>query len=86
VECGLLDLLKVKQYAIKTASEAAIMILRIDDTIAAAKPREKREEERRREMERQRITEEKVRGVLKEEELMIIEKEVKERMMHPETI
>ena len=86
VECGLLDLLKVKQYAIKTASEAAIMILRIDDTIAAAKPREKREEERGREMERQRITEEKVRGVLKEEELMIIEKEVKERMMHPETI
>lgn len=86
VKCGLLDVLKVKQHAIKTASEATMIILRIDDTIAAPKPSEKKEEERRKEMERQRIMGEKIRGVLKEEEEFIkIEKEAKERMMHPET-
>ena len=35
---GVLEPLKVKEQAIKSATEAASMILRIDDVIAAAKP------------------------------------------------
>ena len=34
---GIIEPLKVKTQAIKSASEVAIMILRIDDVIAAAK-------------------------------------------------
>ncbi len=39
-EKGVVEPLSVKQHAIKSATEAASMILRIDDVIAATKPRE----------------------------------------------
>jgi len=35
---GILEPLRVKEQAIRSATEAASMILRIDDVIAAAKP------------------------------------------------
>jgi chaperonin GroEL (HSP60 family) len=38
LKSGVLEPLKVKEQAIKSATEAASMILRIDDVIAAAKP------------------------------------------------
>ncbi len=38
VKVGVIDPLRVKKQAIKSAVEAASMILRIDDVIAAAKP------------------------------------------------
>jgi chaperonin GroEL (HSP60 family) len=39
---GIIEPLKVKTQAIKSASEVAIMILRIDDVIAAAKSQSKK--------------------------------------------
>ena len=39
-EMGIIDPVKVKEQAIKTATELASMILRIDDVIAATKPKE----------------------------------------------
>jgi chaperonin GroEL (HSP60 family) len=39
-EKNVIDSTKVKQQAIKTATELASMVLRIDDVIAASKPRE----------------------------------------------
>jgi thermosome len=39
---GIIEPIRVKTQAISSASEVAIMILRIDDVIAAAKPKEKR--------------------------------------------
>jgi chaperonin GroEL (HSP60 family) len=39
-ERGIIDPLKVKEQAIETATELASMILRIDDVIAATKPKE----------------------------------------------
>lgn len=51
LELGVIEPLRVKLQAVKSATEAAIMILRIDDVIAAAKketkgpPSEKKEEE-----------------------------------------
>lgn len=39
---GIIEPLKVKTQAISSASEVSIMILRIDDVIAAGKPKEKR--------------------------------------------
>ena len=39
-ERGILDPAKVKEQALKTATELASMILRIDDVIAATKPKE----------------------------------------------
>jgi chaperonin GroEL (HSP60 family) len=38
MEKGVVEPLRVKEQAIKSAVEAASMILRIDDVIAAAKP------------------------------------------------
>jgi chaperonin GroEL (HSP60 family) len=38
---GVIEPLRVKEQAIKSAGEAACMILRIDDVIAATKPKEK---------------------------------------------
>jgi chaperonin GroEL (HSP60 family) len=38
LKSGVLEPVKVKEQAIKSATEAASMILRIDDVIAAAKP------------------------------------------------
>jgi len=38
MEEGVLEPVKVKEHAIRSASEVASMILRIDDVIAAAKP------------------------------------------------
>jgi len=38
MEEGVLEPLKVKEHAVRSASEVASMILRIDDVIAAAKP------------------------------------------------
>jgi chaperonin GroEL (HSP60 family) len=38
LKSGVLEPLKVKEQAIKSATEAASMILRIDDVIASAKP------------------------------------------------
>jgi chaperonin GroEL (HSP60 family) len=38
MKAGVIEPLKVKEQAIKSATEAATMILRIDDVIAAAKP------------------------------------------------
>ncbi len=43
-EKGVLDPTKVKEQAIKTATELASMVLRIDDVIAATKPKEEEEE------------------------------------------
>ena len=37
---GVVEPLKVKEQAMKSASEVASMILRIDDVIAATKPKE----------------------------------------------
>ena len=37
---GVIEPLRVKEQAIKSAAEAATMILRIDDVIAATKPKE----------------------------------------------
>ncbi|KYH42385.1 MAG: thermosome subunit, partial [Candidatus Bathyarchaeota archaeon B26-1] len=37
---GVIEPLTVKEQAIKSAAEAASMILRIDDIIAASKPKE----------------------------------------------
>ena len=48
VEANVIDPLRVKKNAIKSAVEAAIMILRIDDIIAAKEAFEKKEEERAR--------------------------------------
>jgi chaperonin GroEL (HSP60 family) len=39
---GIIEPVRVKTQAISSASEVAIMILRIDDVIAAGKPKEKR--------------------------------------------
>jgi len=39
-EKGVIDPLSVKEHAIKSAAEAARMILRIDDVVAATKPKE----------------------------------------------
>jgi chaperonin GroEL (HSP60 family) len=38
MEEGVLEPVKVKEHAVRSASEVASMILRIDDVIAAAKP------------------------------------------------
>jgi len=38
---GVIEPLRVKEQAMKSATEAASMILRIDDVIAATKPKEK---------------------------------------------
>ena len=82
---GLMDAYKVKQHAIKAASETAAIILRIDDFIAVTKPEEIKAEERAKERERKRITEEKVRRVLgKKEELKEMDRRLIERMAHPE--
>jgi chaperonin GroEL (HSP60 family) len=87
MEKGLMDAFKVKQHAIKAASETAAIILRVDDFIAAAKQEEIKEEEKRKENERKRIMEEQVRKVLeKEEELKEVNKQLMGKMMHPETI
>ena len=40
LENGVIDPAKVKEQAIKTATELASMVLRIDDVIAATKPKE----------------------------------------------
>ena len=40
LESGVIETVKVKEQAIKSATEATSMILRIDDVIAATKPRE----------------------------------------------
>jgi chaperonin GroEL (HSP60 family) len=37
---GVIEPLRVKEQAMKSAAEAASMILRIDDVIAATKPKE----------------------------------------------
>jgi chaperonin GroEL (HSP60 family) len=37
---GVLEPLSVKEHAVKSAAEAASMILRIDDIVAASKPKE----------------------------------------------
>jgi chaperonin GroEL (HSP60 family) len=39
---GVIEPLSVKEQAIKSATEAASMILRIDDVIAATKPKEEK--------------------------------------------
>jgi chaperonin GroEL (HSP60 family) len=39
---GVIEPIKVKEQAVKSATEAASMILRIDDVIAATKPKEGR--------------------------------------------
>ncbi|MFQ6064847.1 MAG: thermosome subunit beta [Candidatus Bathyarchaeia archaeon] len=44
-ESGVIEPLKVKEQAIKSATEAASMILRIDDVIAATKPKEEEKAE-----------------------------------------
>ena len=43
VEAGVIEPASVKKQVLKSATEAAIMILRIDDIIAAAPPKEKKE-------------------------------------------
>lgn len=84
---GLMDAFKVKQHAIKAASEAAAVILRVDDFIDATKQKEIKGEKKRKEMERKRIMDERVRKVLeKEEELKEIDKRFIESITHPETI
>nr|MDO8080053.1 thermosome subunit beta [Candidatus Freyarchaeota archaeon] len=84
---GLVDAFKVKQHAIKSASETAAIILRVDDFIAATNQKEIKEEEKRKESERKRIMDEQVRKVLeKEEELKEIDKRFMEKIKHPETI
>jgi len=40
-ENGVIEPLRVKEQAVKSATEAASMILRIDDIIASTKPKEK---------------------------------------------
>ena len=44
-KAGVLEPASVKKQVLKSATEAAIMILRIDDVIAAAPPKEKKKEE-----------------------------------------
>jgi chaperonin GroEL (HSP60 family) len=44
--CSVLEPLSVKEQAIKSAAEAASMILRIDDLIAATKPKEEEKEKK----------------------------------------
>jgi chaperonin GroEL (HSP60 family) len=39
---GVLEPLSVKEHAVKSAAEAASMILRIDDIVAASKPKEQK--------------------------------------------
>ena len=41
-ENGVIEPLRVKEQAVKSATEAASMILRIDDVIAATKPKEEK--------------------------------------------
>jgi len=53
-ESGVIEPLRVKEQAIKSAAEAASMILRIDDVIAASKPKE---EEKSKEKEEETETE-----------------------------
>lgn len=87
VEEGLVEAYKVKQHVFKAASETANAILRIDDFINVTRQKERGEEEKRLTMERKRIMDEKVRKLLeKEEELKEIDKNLMERMMHPETM
>jgi len=45
-ESGVIEPLRVKEQAVKSAAEAASMILRIDDIIAATKPKEEKGAER----------------------------------------
>ncbi|WXG39975.1 MAG: thermosome subunit beta [Candidatus Freyarchaeum deiterrae] len=87
MERGLVDAFKVKQHAIKAASETAAIILRVDDFIAATNQKEIKEEEKRKESERKRIMGEQVRRVLeKEEELKEIDRRFMEKIKHPETV
>lgn len=90
MESGLMDAFRVKQHAIKVASEAATIILRIDDAIAATKPKEIMKEKEEKEQELQRITREKVRELFaRKDELKELEKFDKvliERALHPETL
>ncbi|MEM1586619.1 MAG: thermosome subunit beta [Candidatus Bathyarchaeia archaeon] len=51
LEKGVIEPLVVKEQAIKSAAEVASMILRIDDVIAASKPKEEKEKGERREEE-----------------------------------
>jgi len=39
---GVIEPLRVKEQAVKSAAEAASMIMRIDDVIAATKPKEEK--------------------------------------------
>ncbi|RLI09866.1 thermosome subunit, partial [Candidatus Bathyarchaeota archaeon] len=43
LENGVVEPLVVKEQAVKSAAESASMILRIDDVIAASKPKEEKE-------------------------------------------
>jgi thermosome len=90
MESGLMDAYRVKQHAIKAASEVTMAILKIDDVIAATKPKEIEKEIEEREQERQRITGEKVRELFarKDElkELEKFDKRLMERALHPETL
>jgi chaperonin GroEL (HSP60 family) len=45
-ENGVIEPVSVKEQAVKSATEAASMILRIDDVIAATKPKEEKGEEK----------------------------------------
>ncbi|MEM1798407.1 MAG: TCP-1/cpn60 chaperonin family protein, partial [Candidatus Jordarchaeales archaeon] len=46
LKLGVLEPLRVKKHAIKSASEAASMILRIDDVIASKPHKEEKEKEK----------------------------------------
>ena len=84
LEKGLLEPFKVKNYAIQTATKAAIMILRIDDVMGISKPGKREEKEL--EKERARITDEKLRKLFREEEeLQQVDRDIRERMIHSET-
>jgi chaperonin GroEL (HSP60 family) len=50
-ERGVLDAARVKEQVIKTATELASMIIRIDDVIAATKPKEEEEKPKKKEKE-----------------------------------
>ncbi|MEM0011509.1 MAG: thermosome subunit beta [Candidatus Bathyarchaeia archaeon] len=56
LEKGVIEPLVVKEQAIKSAAEVASMILRIDDVIAAAKPKEEKEKGEKKEEEEETKT------------------------------
>jgi hypothetical protein len=85
----LLDSYKVKQHAIKIATETATMVLGISDIIMVTNPAAIKRAEAETEMEQKRIQDEKLRVAFKEKESLKevtkLDREMMDRVMNPDT-